>query len=143
MDGESAAPLKERVRAITSRNRGHKVQTVIDELVLYVRGWLNYYKLSSTYKEVLALAVWVRRRVRLYYWKPWNARPEGALWHCPRRQPAAHASPLPVGIGNGSRHGAHGDAKPERLPFFAEATKDRLADEPERDCAKRAEQPLA
>ena len=64
--------FKERIREITSRNRGHKVQTVIDELNLYIRGWLNYYKLSSTYKEVLALSVWVRRRVRLYYWKQWK-----------------------------------------------------------------------
>ena len=64
--------FKERIREITRRNRGHKVQTVIDELNLYIRGWLNYYKLSSTYKEVLALSVWVRRRVRLYYWKQWK-----------------------------------------------------------------------
>jgi RNA-directed DNA polymerase len=64
--------FKERVREITSRNRGHKVQVVIDELDQYVRGWLNYFKLSSTYKEVLALSVWVRRRVRLYYWKQWK-----------------------------------------------------------------------
>lgn len=64
--------FKERIREITSRNRGHNVQTVIDELVQYIRGWLNYYKLSSTYKEVLALSVWVRRRVRLYYWKQWK-----------------------------------------------------------------------
>jgi hypothetical protein len=42
--------FKERIREITSRNRGHNVQTVIDELNLYIRGWLNYYKLSSTYK---------------------------------------------------------------------------------------------
>lgn len=64
--------FKERIREITRRNRGHKVQTVIDELNPYIRGWLNYYKLSSTYKEVLALSVWVRRRVRLYYWKQWK-----------------------------------------------------------------------
>jgi hypothetical protein len=61
--------FKERIREITSRNRGHNVQTVIDELNSYIRGWLNYYKLSATYKEVLALSVWIRRRVRLYYWK--------------------------------------------------------------------------
>ena len=30
--------FKERIREITSRNRGHKVQTVIDELNLYIRG---------------------------------------------------------------------------------------------------------
>ena len=57
---------------ITSRNRGHRVQDVIDELNLYVRGWLNYYKLSSTYAEVKDLSEWVRRRVRLYCWKQWK-----------------------------------------------------------------------
>ena len=64
--------FKERVREITSRNRGHRVKDVINELKLYVRGWLNYYKLSSTYSEVKDLAEWVRRRVRLYYWKQWK-----------------------------------------------------------------------
>jgi RNA-directed DNA polymerase len=64
--------FKERIREITSRNRGHKVEVVIDELKLYIRGWLNYYKLSSTYSEAKDLAEWVRRRVRLYYWKQWK-----------------------------------------------------------------------
>ncbi len=57
---------------ITSRNRGHKVKDVIDELRLYVRGWLNYYKLSNTFSEVKDLSQWIRRRVRLYYWKQWK-----------------------------------------------------------------------
>ncbi|MCC6882939.1 MAG: hypothetical protein IT576_12360 [Verrucomicrobiales bacterium] len=57
---------------ITSRNRGHRVKDVIDELNQYVHGWLNYYKHSSTYSEVKDLAEWVRRRVRLYYWKQWK-----------------------------------------------------------------------
>jgi RNA-directed DNA polymerase len=64
--------FKQRVKEITSRNRGHKVQTVIDELNLYVRGWLNYFKLSSTFGEVRELAGWIRRRVRLYDWKQWK-----------------------------------------------------------------------
>jgi RNA-directed DNA polymerase len=64
--------FKERIREITRRNRGHNVQTVINELNLYVRGWLNYFKISSTYSEVKALAQWIRRRVRLYYWKQWK-----------------------------------------------------------------------
>jgi len=74
--------FKERVRQITSRNRGHRVKDVIDELNLFVRGWLNYYKLSSTYSEVKDLSEWVRRRVRLYlppaisaalrFWKQWK-----------------------------------------------------------------------
>ena len=64
--------FKERIKEITSRNRGHNVQTVINELNLYVRGWLNYYKLSSTYSAAKDLAEWIRRRVRLYYWKQWK-----------------------------------------------------------------------
>jgi RNA-directed DNA polymerase len=64
--------FKERIGEITSRNRGHNVQTVINELNSYVRGWLNYFRLSSTYTEVLALSQWIRRRVRLYYWKQWK-----------------------------------------------------------------------
>jgi RNA-directed DNA polymerase len=64
--------FKERIREITSRNRGHKAQVVIDELNVYIRGWLNYYKLSSTYSAALAMSEWVRRRVRLYYWKQWK-----------------------------------------------------------------------
>lgn len=64
--------FKERVREITSRNRGHRVADVIGELRLYVTGWLNYFGISHTYKVVLELAEWVRRRVRLYYWKQWK-----------------------------------------------------------------------
>lgn len=79
--------FKERVREITSRNRGHNVRTVIGELDQYIRGWLNYYKLSSTYRKVRALSVWVRRRVRLYYWASngsSRARAVATCWHWER-----------------------------------------------------------
>jgi RNA-directed DNA polymerase len=66
------ARFKRRVREITRRNRGHRVQDVIDELNRYITGWLNYYRLSDTYSALLELEEWVRRRVRLYYWKQWK-----------------------------------------------------------------------
>ena len=66
------ARFKQRVREITRRNRGQAVKTVIDELRRYVTGWLNYYAISYTYTQVVELAEWVRRRVRLYYWKQWK-----------------------------------------------------------------------
>lgn len=64
--------FKERVREITRRNRGHRVEDVINELRLYVTGWLNYFGISHSYKVVVEFAEWVRRRVRLYYWKQWK-----------------------------------------------------------------------
>ena len=66
------ARFKLRVREITRRNRGHRVQDVIDELRSYVNGWLHYFSLSHTYSALLELDEWVRRRVRLYYWKQWK-----------------------------------------------------------------------
>ena len=66
------ARFKQRVKEITRRNRGHKVQDVIDELRRYVTGWLNYFGISHTYNQVVELSEWVRRRVRLYYWKQWK-----------------------------------------------------------------------
>lgn len=64
--------FKQRVREITSRKRGVAVDKVMGELRRYVIGWLGYFGISKTYKEVLALDDWVRRRVRLYYWKQWK-----------------------------------------------------------------------
>ena len=69
---ESHARFKRRVKELTRRNRGHRVQDVIDELRRYVTGWLNYFGISHTYTGVLELDEWVRRRVRLYYWKQWK-----------------------------------------------------------------------
>ena len=64
--------FKQRIKEITRRNRGHAVQSVIDELRRYAVGWMNYFGISKTYREVLELDEWIRRRVRLYYWKQWQ-----------------------------------------------------------------------
>ena len=64
--------FKEQVKEITRRNRGHHVQDVIDELRRYANGWMNYFGISHTYRVVLELDDWIRRRVRLYYWKQWK-----------------------------------------------------------------------
>jgi RNA-directed DNA polymerase len=64
--------FKTRIREITSRSRGVAVEQMVGELRRYIHGWLGYYGISRTYREVLALDDWVRRRVRLYYWKQWK-----------------------------------------------------------------------
>jgi RNA-directed DNA polymerase len=64
--------FKQRIKEITRRNRGHAVKDVIDELRRYAVGWMNYFGISKTYREVLELDDWIRRRVRLYYWKQWK-----------------------------------------------------------------------
>jgi RNA-directed DNA polymerase len=66
------ACCKRRVREITRRNREHRVQDVIDELRRYVTGWMQYFGISHNYAALLELEAWVRRRVRLDYWKQWK-----------------------------------------------------------------------
>ncbi len=69
---KALARFKQRVREITRRNRGHRVQDVIDELRRYAAGWINYFGIGHAYTVVVELAEWIRRRVRLYHWKQWK-----------------------------------------------------------------------
>jgi RNA-directed DNA polymerase len=64
--------FKERIREITSRRRGINMPSRLAELRRYAVGWLNYFGISHTYRQVLELDQWIRRRVRLCYWKQWK-----------------------------------------------------------------------
>jgi RNA-directed DNA polymerase len=64
--------FKERVRGITNRSNGRKMTARIEALKRYVSGWLNYFGHSQSYAEVVELDQWLRRRVRLCYWKQWQ-----------------------------------------------------------------------
>ena len=69
---KSQGKFKARVRQITKRTRGHSPTSVIAELATYVRGAFNYYEPGVAFGEARELDRWLRRRVRLYYWKQWG-----------------------------------------------------------------------
>ena len=48
------------------------MEAIIAELRPYIRGWLNYFGHSHSYNELVGLDQWLRRRVRLCYWKQWK-----------------------------------------------------------------------
>ena len=64
--------FKERIKEITSRSWGVSMSRRLEELRRYAVGWLNYFGISHTYRQVLELDQWLRRRVRLCYWKQWQ-----------------------------------------------------------------------
>jgi RNA-directed DNA polymerase len=64
--------FKERIQEITSRSRGVSTFCMLRELKRYVVGWMNYFGLSQAYRVIPELDKWVRRRVRMYYWKQWK-----------------------------------------------------------------------
>ena len=64
--------FKAKVKRLTKRTRGVSKATVYSDLRDYLRGALNYYLVGVTFREVRELDQWIRRRVRLYYWKQWG-----------------------------------------------------------------------
>ncbi len=64
--------FKERIREITARSNGRNIWFRIQALRRYVIGWLNYFGHSRSYNELVRLDQWLRRRVRLCYWKQWK-----------------------------------------------------------------------
>ena len=69
---KSKAKCKQRLKDITSRNRGQSLDDYRRELRAFVRGWVNYFKFSSMKRFVAEIDEWLRRRIRQIYWKQWK-----------------------------------------------------------------------
>lgn len=69
---KSRQKLKAEVRRLTQRTRGHSPVKVIADLQAYLRGSVNYFAIGIAFGEIRELDQWLRRRMRLYYWKQWG-----------------------------------------------------------------------
>ena len=69
---KNIAKLKEKVRSITGRSRGISMRRMIGELRQYLRGWMGYFALAATKSVFANLDEWIRRRVRMCFWKQWR-----------------------------------------------------------------------
>ena len=72
--------FKHRVREITPRAKGVSLETTIDELASYMRGWRSYFGFRETPYVLIQLTRWVRLRLRAAMWRQWKT---------PRRRRAA------------------------------------------------------
>lgn len=64
--------FKERVREITRRVRGRNVNTVIETLNRFLRGWRPYYAFSMSKKLLHELNMWIVRRLKAFLWNQWR-----------------------------------------------------------------------
>ena len=69
---ESLARFKERVRELTRRTRTIGMNRMVNELSVYLRGWLGYYGKCQTPSILIKLDSWIRRRLRNVVWKQWR-----------------------------------------------------------------------
>ena len=64
--------MKGRIREITQKSKGWSNDYRRQKLAEYVRGWINYYKLSDMKGLMSETDEWLRRRIRAIYWKQWK-----------------------------------------------------------------------
>ena len=69
---KSEAKFRRRVKELTGRSWGVSMDHRIRKLSEYLRGWTAYFALSEYYKPVPDLDEWIRRRLRMCYWKQWK-----------------------------------------------------------------------
>ncbi|MGH9576184.1 MAG: reverse transcriptase domain-containing protein, partial [Terriglobales bacterium] len=60
------------VRTLTGRSWGVSMAYRLDKLAQYLRGWMGYFGISEYYRPIPELDEWLRRRVRMCYWKQWR-----------------------------------------------------------------------
>jgi RNA-directed DNA polymerase len=61
--------FKHRVRQLTGRSWGVSMAHRRERLARYLRGWMNYFGISDYYRPIPELDHWLRRRIRMCYWK--------------------------------------------------------------------------
>ena len=64
--------FRHRIRRYTGRSWGVSMAHRLDKLARYARGWMNYYGISDYYRPVAEFDRWLRRRIRMCYWKQWR-----------------------------------------------------------------------
>jgi RNA-directed DNA polymerase len=66
--------FKRRIREITRRAKGVSMETTMEELVPYMRGWRNYFGYCETPVVLQYLTRWVRLRLRAALWRQWKTQ---------------------------------------------------------------------
>ena len=64
--------FKDKLRRFTGRSWGVSMKYRMKKLREYIRGWMGYFGRSEYYRPIPALDEWLRRRMRMCYWKQWR-----------------------------------------------------------------------
>lgn len=64
--------FKRRVKRLTGRSWFVSMGYRLNKLAEYIRGWMNYFGISEYYRPLPEIDHWLRRRVRMCYWKQWR-----------------------------------------------------------------------
>ncbi|WP_425801730.1 group II intron reverse transcriptase/maturase [Desulfitobacterium sp. Sab5] len=69
---KSVVKMRRKVKELTSRSNGMGNETRATKLRRYIMGWINYFKIADIKKLLSDTDEWMRRRIRMIYWKQWK-----------------------------------------------------------------------
>jgi RNA-directed DNA polymerase len=64
--------LKHRIRTLTRRTRGRRLEHIIAELRETLLGWKAYFGIAEILSPLRDIDKWIRRKLRCYQWKQWG-----------------------------------------------------------------------
>lgn len=77
LSSRSKKRLAERVRGLTPRNRGQSLETIIEDVNRYLRGWIGFFAIctEAALRTLRNTDAHIRRRLRAILLKQWRRRP--------------------------------------------------------------------
>ena len=69
---KSVKKMKQKVKELTGRSKGFSNEYRALKLKQYITGWVNYFKLADMKTLLVETDQWMRRRIRMVYWKQWK-----------------------------------------------------------------------
>ena len=64
--------FKWEIKRLTGRSWFVSMEYRMMKIAQYLRGWMGYYGISEYYRPIPEIDSWLRRRVRMCYWKQWR-----------------------------------------------------------------------
>jgi hypothetical protein len=69
---KSVVKMKAKIKELTARSNGVGNVDRAEKLRRYIMGWINYFKIADMKKLLQTTDEWMRRRIRMIYWKQWK-----------------------------------------------------------------------
>lgn len=69
---QSLEKAKKKLKGLTSRNQGRNARKVMENVKVYIRGWIGYFYVADMKRILQSWNEWLRRRMRMYIWKQWK-----------------------------------------------------------------------
>jgi len=69
---KSIKKLKSKLKYMTNRSSIGNIQATYKKLKEVIVGWVNYFKMAKMKSIMSRLDEWLRRRIRMAYWKQWK-----------------------------------------------------------------------